>query len=49
MFENIIDVISKGDKGQNFRSINRFIENAFKDDVDYHFKQMFLKYIREKL
>ena len=30
VFENIIDVISKGDKGQNFRLINRFIENGQK-------------------
>lgn len=49
VFENIINTISKGDKGQNYRLINKFIENAFRDDVDSHFKQMFLKFIREKL
>ena len=49
VFENIINTISKGDKGQNYRLINKFIENAFRDDVDYYFKQMFLKFIREKL
>lgn len=49
VFENIISIISSGDKGQNYRAINKFIENAFKDDVEYNFKQMFLKFIRERL
>ena len=49
VFENIVDIITLGDVRQNYRLINKFIENAFKDDVEYHFKQMFLKFIREKL
>lgn len=49
VFENVINVIANGDKGQNYRAINKFIENAFSSDVEYNFKQMFLKYLREKL
>ena len=49
VFENIIEVLSDGGKSQHYREINDFIENAFNMDVEYKFKQMFLKYIREKL
>ena len=49
VFENIIEVLSQGEKGQHYLEINKFIENAFNTDVEYKFKQMFLKYIREKL
>lgn len=49
VFENIIDIIANGDKGQNYRLINKFIENIFNDDVEHKFKQMFLKYLREKI
>ena len=49
VFENVIDIISNGDKGQNYKAIDKFIENAFKDDVESKFKQMFLRYLRGKL
>lgn len=49
VFEQIIDIIGCGDSGQHYRDINLFIENCFSADVERRFKDMILRYIRERL
>ena len=49
VFDNVFEIIKSGNSGQHYRDINAFIENAFAIDIERHFKDMLLKYIREKL
>ena len=49
VFENILEILSDQNRTQNYRDINKFIESVFSDDVQYEFRQMFLKFLRGKL
>lgn len=49
VFDNIIEIIKSGNSGQHYREVNAFIENAFSSDIERHFKDMLLKYIRGKI
>lgn len=47
IFENII--YSIGDPGDCWQEIDKFIKNAFDNDVVFNFQKRFLKYIREQI
>ncbi len=33
----------------DYQAVNRFIQNVFAGEVNVHFKEMFLKYLRKKI
>lgn len=49
IFANIFNLICKNNPHDNWRDIDRFIQNAFQPDVDSRFQTRLLKYLREKI
>lgn len=49
IFINIFNLICKNNPRDNWRNIDRFIQNAFHPDVEDRFQKRFLKYLREKI
>ena len=48
-FITIFNLICKNNPRDNWRNIDRFIQNAFHPDVDGRFQKRLLKYLREKI
>lgn len=49
VFSNIVNLLWGGNTADNWRGVDRFIENTFSDDVQYEYKQMFMRYLRKTL
>ena len=49
LFQSLLEIVSKGAPGENWRDIDLYIRNAFNPDVIGEFQTRFLKYIRQKL
>lgn len=47
LFESILAGI--GDPGENWNEIDKFIKNAFDEDVNENFQKRFLRYLREQI
>lgn len=49
IFTNILNLICMNNPRDNWRDIDRFIQNAFHPDVEGRFQTRLLKYLREKI
>ena len=47
LFTNVVELLSAGKYSENWRQIDKFIENTFAPDVQHEYKQMFMRFLRQ--